>query len=270
MAQPSTRRGHRSCKLGPLVQGSGESQRSVDNGATANENREREAQAGVASEANVENATGAGDLGADETVGSVDDDVAANADVDVGEGEDEGERGGEGEGQDGEIEGMIENNDNTVQAVEEASSSARKHAKKGAKVDQSNEKSSKKQKGRTHTRTILEFINHTGCLTKFLDAEYDNPARPDEERCTTCKNCLDREQAANPEADAQPAGRHPSVAPNDAQAPAPRPTIAWLRPAARKEAEDELRRWRRAKWESPECARQEKLQDEFRTKIQIY
>ncbi|KAG8728621.1 hypothetical protein FRC12_021619 [Ceratobasidium sp. 428] len=69
MVQPSTRRGH---------------------SAAAIESHEREVKAGVSPGANAENAAGVGDLGADETVNDVDDDVAANADADTDEEEVEG------------------------------------------------------------------------------------------------------------------------------------------------------------------------------------
>ncbi|KAG8791960.1 hypothetical protein FRC12_007651 [Ceratobasidium sp. 428] len=83
---PDSARTQRRCNTGPLVAGSGESQRGVDNGAAAIENREREAEAGVAPGAYVENAGDAGDLGADEILDNVDKDVAANvADADVDE-----------------------------------------------------------------------------------------------------------------------------------------------------------------------------------------
>ncbi|KAG8788912.1 hypothetical protein FRC12_014074 [Ceratobasidium sp. 428] len=90
-----------------LVAGSGESQRGVDNGAAAIENRERKAEGGVAPGANADNAGGTGNLGADKIVDDVDKDVAANADTDVDE--------RDGESQEDEGEGVIENNDDAVQ-----------------------------------------------------------------------------------------------------------------------------------------------------------
>ncbi|KAG8753764.1 hypothetical protein FRC12_011420 [Ceratobasidium sp. 428] len=52
------------------------------NGVAAIENCEREGEAGAMLRANAENAAGAGDLGADETVNNVGEDAAANVDVD--------------------------------------------------------------------------------------------------------------------------------------------------------------------------------------------
>ncbi|KAG8780092.1 hypothetical protein FRC12_023478 [Ceratobasidium sp. 428] len=73
-------------------------------GAAAIENCGREGEAGVMPGANAENAAGAGDLGADETVNNVREDAAANVDVDEEE----------VEGQEEEVEGVIECNDNAV------------------------------------------------------------------------------------------------------------------------------------------------------------
>ncbi|KAG8769791.1 hypothetical protein FRC12_004733 [Ceratobasidium sp. 428] len=109
MAQPSARRGHRLCKLGPLVERSGGSQGGMDNSAAAIESCEREGEVGVIPGANAENAAGAGDLGTDETVDDVDEDAAANADADADE--------EEAEGQEVEVEGVIGSNDNAVQPL---------------------------------------------------------------------------------------------------------------------------------------------------------
>ncbi|KAG9078402.1 hypothetical protein FRC06_008385, partial [Ceratobasidium sp. 370] len=90
--------------------------------------------------------------------------------------------------------------------------------KKAQANNQSNDKEIKEQRGRTHTKTILELINHTGCLTKFLDKEYGNLPRPDKTRCTTCRNCLDRGRIIDPEPDA-PGEQQAEDVPDNTQSP---------------------------------------------------
>ncbi|KAG9084457.1 hypothetical protein FRC06_004076 [Ceratobasidium sp. 370] len=259
MAQPSTRRGHKNCKLKPLTdRGSVPEREAHDVAAHSNANAAMlragagsepevniEAKKNGETEANADDVAGESrDMEADENLDGVVEDMGTGVDVDAGADVDKNKKD-DADAPTADATGVAEDEGNVP-----------KNAKKKAQAsDQSHDREIiKKQRGRTHTKTILEFINHAGCLTKFLDKEYGNPPRPDETCCTTCRNCLDRERIIDPDPDTPAKQQVAEDVPDNAQRQAPHQKIIWLRPAARKEYEDELRRWRQAKWASPECA----------------
>ncbi|KAG8710150.1 hypothetical protein FRC09_000277 [Ceratobasidium sp. 395] len=104
----------------------------------------------------------------------------------------------------------------------------------------------------TYTQTMIRYINHRGCRNAFFDREYGNPARPDW-TCTTCDHCL---HAAR-QSEGNAAGEDPDLLDGEkpsTEEPSKPERPVWLRPAERESCEDKLRKWRAAKWDSPECA----------------
>ncbi|KAG8695086.1 hypothetical protein FRC09_009400, partial [Ceratobasidium sp. 395] len=102
----------------------------------------------------------------------------------------------------------------------------------------------------TCTKLLFKYIRHTGCRNAFLDHEYGNPSRS--EQCVTCDNCINKSR--HPAHTILPIRMDPLFGAESSSKPTKPKHPVWLRAAERKSREEELRKWRQAKWESPECA----------------